>query len=268
MIKDLGCQLENKEPVGSFSPSVYDTAWLAMIVKTDNGNPSMRFPVCWLYLLSTQDDNGGWPEYASDTDGILNTMAATIALRKCEEMPEIRPTSCTNDLLQSRILAAEHYLRAKLNQWDVAACVHVGFEILVPALLGLLEHSFEKFEFPERQQLMDRNHSKLQKFCPETLYGKQKTTLLHSLEAFVGKIDFDKVAQHLDEHGSMMASPAATAAYLIYCSEWDEAAEKYLENLITIGSGNGTGGVPSAFPSSIFETSWVSAHYIDHNIDN
>ena len=88
------------------------------------------------------------------------------------------------------------------------------------------------------------------------LYKQKQYTVLHSLEALVGKIDFDKIAHH-KVSSSMMASPSATAAYLMYSTKWDEESERYLESVILNGSGRGSGGVPSAFPTPIFELSWV-----------
>lgn len=69
-------------------------------------------------------------------------------------------------------------------------------------------------------------------------------------------IDFDKVAHH-KVHGSMMASPSSTAAYLLNVSNWDDEAEAYLRQVIKSGAGRGSGGVPSAYPSMHFEYSWV-----------
>lgn len=257
VIQQLAYQVEHREIISSFSSSVYDTAWLAMICK-GNHDSAWLFPECFKYLLETQNHDGGWPAYASEMDGILNTMAATIALKKHGRRPELDCAPLPTDVTPP-VLKAEKYLRATLQTWDVSSTIHVGFEILVPTLLELLEKDGEKFEFPGRQTLMTLNRFKLSRYRPETLYGERKTTLIHSLEAFVGKIDFDKVAHHLDERGSMMASPSATAAYLIHCSQWDKTAEKYLLNVVALGSGKGNGGVPSAFPSSIFETTWVGA---------
>lgn len=105
--------------------------------------------------------------------------------------------------------------------------------------------------------LLKIKNKKMANFQTEMLYSKKNitTALVHSLEAFAGKIDFDKVA-HRKVHGSMMGSPASTAAYLIYSSSWDDEAEGYLRNMITAGPGKGNGSVPSAFPSSLFEISW------------
>lgn len=263
VIKQLAYQLEHGEAIGSFSPSVYDTAWLAMIYKGKSDSACL-FPECLKYLLETQHQDGGWPAYASEMDGILNTMAATVALKEHKKRSELSCGTLPIDIT-SRILRAEKCLKEKLQNWDVSSTIHVGFEILVPSLLELLERDGGKIEFPRRQMLMALNQCKLSRYNPEILYGERKTTLIHSLEAFVGKIDFDKVAHHLDERGSMMASPSATAAYLMNCSKWDESAEKYLINTVLFGSGNGNGGVPSAFPSAIFETAWVGPSNLDQD---
>ena len=255
VIKQLAYQVEHNASISSFSSSIYDTAWLAMVCKSTS-DATWLFPQCFDYLLETQTQGGGWPAYASEMDWILNTMAATIALQMHGRRLDLNDAPLRNNIT-SRVLKAEKYLREKLQGWDVSSTIHVGFEILVPTLLELLEKDSEKFEFPGRQTLMNLNQSKLSRYRPEVLYGDRKTTLLHSLEAFVGKIDFDRVAHHLDQRGSMMASPSATAAYLIYCSKWDESAESYLRNVVALGSGKGSGGVPSAFPTSIFEISWV-----------
>lgn len=55
----------------------------------------------------------------------------------------------------------------------------------------------------------------------------------------------------------MMCSSASTAAYLIYTSICDNAAELYLRNVFQYGQGRGLGGFPSAFPTSNFEMTWV-----------
>jgi hypothetical protein len=89
------------------------------------------------------------------------------------------------------------------------------------------------------------------------LESDHPTTLLHSLEGFIGKIDFDKIS-HRKVEGSMLASPSSTAAYLMYSTEWDHEAAAYLRKVFENGSGKGCGGFPSAFPSEIFEISWVS----------
>ena len=54
----------------------------------------------------------------------------------------------------------------------------------------------------------------------------------------------------------MMAS-SSTAAYLMHGYPLDHEAEKYLRRAIILGQGRGSGGVPSAFPSTVFELTWT-----------
>ncbi|KAL9097265.1 MAG: hypothetical protein Q9165_000692 [Trypethelium subeluteriae] len=100
--------------------------------------------------------------------------------------------------------------------------------------------------------------AKLSKLPPEKLYQTAPSTLLHSLEAFFvdEDFDYDKI-KHQKKDGSMMGSPSATAAYLMRSSIWDDEAEAYLRLAVEAGSGRGNGGVPSAFPSTIFEFTWA-----------
>jgi hypothetical protein len=71
------------------------------------------------------------------------------------------------------------------------------------------------FSFPARDQLMYLYDSKTARFDPRMIYSGLKSSYVHSLEAFVGLIDF-AAAKGQIHNGSMMASPAASAAY--FCS--------------------------------------------------
>ncbi|KAK4203387.1 hypothetical protein QBC40DRAFT_304347 [Triangularia verruculosa] len=258
LINNLAARLEKGQPSGNFSPSIYDTAWLARI-RTRDTPSHWLFPECFTYLIRTQEPDGGWPVHGSEIDGVLNTLAALVALK--EHQATHLDAQIINgfhpDSLEERIVMAEATLGTRLKQWDVEATVHVGFEVVVPALLKSLEADGTTFNFPGRHKLMLLNQQKLSKLRPEIVYGPQMTTLVHSLEALVGRIDFDRVSHHLDQHGSMLASPASTAAYLMHSSKWDDRAEAYLTTVVASGSGAGSGGVPGAFPSATFELSWI-----------
>lgn len=171
------------------------------------------------------------------------------------------------DDLGLRIHKAFSFLQSSLQAWDVKSSLHVGFEILIPAHLAMLEGFGLNFSFPCRTALMALNKKKLAKFDPQLLYGRQKTTLLHSLEAFVGKVDFNRVRHHA-VGGSMMASPSSTAAYLMHSSPWDDAAEAYIRNCISHGSGQGSGGVPSAYPTTIFEITWIFSTLLESGVSS
>lgn len=240
----------------SHSLSIYDTAWVSMIAKTVNEEPRWVFPESFQYLLEQQESDGGWNGQKNSEDGILNTLAALLAMKRHEKSTNIT-TPVADPSLHSRITKAVTYLQRKLQQWDEGASIPIGFEILVPALLSMLEQEQLVFHFPQKQVLMKLNAKKTKHFDPSMLYGNQKTTLLHSLEAFIGKIDFDRV-QHQKTNGGMMFSPSSTAAYLMNCSTWDVEAEMYIRSAIQDGSGHGNGGVAGAYPTNFFEVTWVS----------
>jgi hypothetical protein len=242
------------------SCQVYDTAWVAMVAMTINGEKQWLFPECFHYLLKTQSDDGCWgihPE--TQTAGILDTAAALLALlRHAAEPLQIQDVS--PDELRRCIASASGSLRMQLAAWnDVSATNHIGVEMIVPSLLEYLEKEDRtlSFEYASKDVLASINAAKLSRFKPESLYSKVPSSAVHSLEAFVGKIDFDKVTHHLFQ-GSMMASPSSTAAYLINVSHWDEEAEAYLRHIVKIGAGHGDGGIPGTFPTTYFEYSWVS----------
>ena len=239
----------------SHTIAIYDTAWVSLVSKQIDQERRWLFPESFHLLLGKQQPDGGWESHGGSDDGLINTLAALLALKK--HSLSLQSHKMIPDLdLQARIAKAISYLHDRLPRWNIDASMHVGVEFLVPALLSMLEEEQIVLDFPQKPFLMRLSEKKLSKFNPEMLYGSQKTTLLHSLEAFIGKINFDRVEHH-KLFGSMMGSPSSTAAYLMNRSDWDSEAEMYLRDVIANSGGRGTGGVPSVYPSNIFEITWV-----------
>ena len=256
-VRNVGRSHSKKVRSEFFSLSIYDTSWVSMVAKSEGNQRHWLFPESFVTLLACQSEQGGWEQGVSDIDGILNTMAALLAMLWHQKSPlDDNHFESTPDQLSRQISGAIGWLEKKLKSWDVEASDQVGFEILVPSLLRLLEQECIQFQFPASRRLEQLNASKLSKFKAHMLYSDKRSTLVHSLEAFVGTIEFDKVGHHLSD-GSMMASPSSTAAYLIHSTKWDDAAEQYLRRVLSDSVGGDQGGFPSAFPSTIFETSWV-----------
>lgn len=252
MVKRLADGCGDTGGFGSFTPAIYDTAWLSMVTKSVNGEQKLLFPECLSYILREQLEDGGWSSYSSPVNGILNSLASLLSLLKhsnANHRFDIEPTS-----LKVRIDKAKTALSVALGNWDVKSTVHVGFEILVPSFLEQLEDYGVFFEFPGKGDLAILNEENLARFPKMLIYANMQTTLLHSLEAFIGKIDFDRVGHQL-RNGSMFGSPASTAAYLMHSSTWDNEAEAYLRTVYNRAASSG--GIPSAFPSTVFESSWV-----------
>ncbi|KAL4876598.1 hypothetical protein BJY04DRAFT_222930 [Aspergillus karnatakaensis] len=246
--------------LGTMTCSIYDTAWVSMISKTNENGTIWLFPQSFTYLLDKQQHDGGW--HPSDTrvacpvDGILNTAAALLSLCRHREIPHQLDFDAADT--ESRISRGLLSLSNMLNKWKIEDTWNVGFEILVPALLDYLGEYGMEFDFPCRSALYRIRDTKL---CMLNLRhleedGAAPHSILHSLEALRGHLDFDGVAQH-KVCGSIMASPSATAAYLIYATVWDLDSEAYLRHVLAYGIGCGSGGVPSAFPATIFESTWV-----------
>ena len=263
---------------GAMTCCVYDTAWVANVTKTTAGLPQYLFPSAFQFVLNAQLPDGSWnahyyPDHATESvpatpnapanlsDSILSTMAALYTLNIHVVSPlQIRPARIPAPSLRIRIARAAASLEKMLRVWRVDICNAVGFEILTPALLDLLtEHGYD-FDFPDRAALLMIHADKMDRVQPAMLYQMAPVALLHSLEAFhewtSEELDVSKLKHHM-VRGSMMASPAATASYLMKSQTWDDEAEAYLRLAIECGDGKGSGGVPSAWPSTYFEILWV-----------
>lgn len=234
---------------GSMSTSIYDTAWLAMIQK--QGSNTWLFPECFDHILFHQTPEGAWPCYSSIVDEILNTAAALLALRLHMKASPMNPE------WELRSLNAENALKRAFDRWDISKTDQVGFEILISKHISLLSEEGVDLEFKQASHLYELGNAKLERLGPSSLY-KIPSTLYHSLEGLIGRIDFDEVKAHREANGSMLGSPSSTAAYLMHASAWDDAAESYLRKALEQSSGRGRGGVPCAWPTTIFETAWVS----------
>jgi len=219
-----------------------------MIAKPVNGKCEWLFPSCFQYIRDHQRENGGW-EGGDLTDVILNTLASLLSLIQHEK------NDGENGLAYS-IVKAITFLGERFFEWNVAEADRVGTEIIVPSMLQLLEKEGVKFNFPKLDMLLQLKETKMSKFNLDILY-KYPTTMLFSLEAFIGFIEFDKVKHHLSG-GSMVCSPSATAAYLMNVSEWDERAENYLIDAVNNGPINEEGMVANVYPISTFEFGWVA----------
>ncbi|KAF4466431.1 ent-kaur-16-ene synthase [Fusarium albosuccineum] len=243
------------------SCQVYDTAWVAMIPKTTDNVKHWLFPECFYYLLKTQSDDGSWGVLpTTQTAGILDTASALLALLSHARDP-LQIVDVSPDEINQRIERGFVSLHNQLSQWDdVETTNHIGVELIVPALLNYLqqERGSLSFDFPCKVALESMHKDKMSHFNLEVLYSKKPSSALHSLESFLGQLDFDRVSHHL-YHGSMLASPSSTAAYLIGASKWDDEAESYLRHIVKAGAGHGDGGIPGTYPTTHFECSWTLA---------
>ncbi|KAF2661052.1 Ent-kaurene synthase [Lophiostoma macrostomum CBS 122681] len=262
LLSYLATGLKNESFFGCMSTSIYDTAWVSMVSKPSHGVRVWLFPKSFSYLLEHQSADGGWGG-SSDLDRSLNTMAALLSLLKHNQQTQNLGCDEFPDRFQVQISRAIVWLDTHLRNLCIRRCAdNVAFEVLLTSHLGFLASYGVKFHLPNLDDVLKLSAEKLNKLHVETIYLGQKDTILHSLEALVGIVDFDKLPTSLNR-GSMMASPSSTAAYLINASNWDIEAEKYLLSVFEYGQGGSNGAFPSAYPTEIFETTWVFATLLE-----
>ncbi|KAG5767925.1 hypothetical protein H9Q72_004352 [Fusarium xylarioides] len=146
----------------STSCQVYDTAWVAMIPKITDNVKHWLFPECFHYLLKTQAADGSWGCLPStQTAGILDTASAVLALLSHAREP-LQILDVSPDEIGLRIEKGVSSLRRQLDVWnDVEETNHIGVELIVPALISMLEKelSVAPFEFPCRD-ILAKMHEK------------------------------------------------------------------------------------------------------------
>lgn len=239
--------------VCSMSGSTYDTAWVSMVSKSVEGKPTWLFPSSFQYICDAQNESGGW-EGGDVIDEIVNTLACLLSLKRHNSVES------GVSKLADKIDKATQFLTVKLPRWDISTTERVAFEIIIPSMLDQLALEGIHFRFPDADKLRHLNEVKMSKIDLSFLY-QFPSTILHSLESFIGKIDFEKMSHHLND-GSMMASPSSTAAYLMCSSKWDDNAERYLCDAVENGRRIQEGVVTNVFPIRTFEFSWVHRNHI------
>lgn len=132
-------------------------------------------------------------------------MSALLALLQHREAGVIVIGTRLLQDIDSQINNASSWVGKKLKRWTVDATDHVCFEMLVPLHLRLLHVFGFEFQFQGYPLLMELHAKKTAKFNTNMAY-KAKGTFFHSLEAFIGVIDFDKMKAQL-KNGSCMSSP-------------------------------------------------------------
>ena len=248
--------------LSSMTSSLYDTSWIACVSKEVRGQRQWLFPQSFALILKTQSTDGGWsasnkPDMGDD---ILTTLAALHSLILHDERPlQIRNNRNDGFSLRGRISLAAERAQQLLQSWRLDDVLGVGFEILLPAILDVLAKRGFHFDFPGRADLYQVRDRKLLKLNLAKLYDGEYSTVLHSLEAFYGttEFDFSSVCKHITQ-GSLMASPAATSAFLMRCKDWNDEAEAYLRLVLSNSAEGLQGAAPCAYPSTNFETLWVS----------
>lgn len=259
----IGQLINDHDPnygVGSLTCSVYDTAWVAMVVKNVDGQRQWLFPSSFQYLMDRQQHDGGWQTGSSDADGILHTLAALLAYCRHTRYP--LQLTLPEDMRYKKDRAI-YFLETQFSKCDVDSIITATLQPFFSRLLQMLEQEGINFSFPRKDSLVHERGRKTPNQSLAKLYGNASTLATHNLESQIGQVDFDRVGHH-KICGSMTASPAATAAYLMNCTSWDDEAEAYLHHIVSVGHSKSVGGVPSRFPTTVFEVTHVISTLLEN----
>lgn len=167
------------------SCSVYHTEWESLAYKLSmvgsNG-----------FDLSASATVGSWGfNVASQIDGIVNTAARLLSFIRHSESPNC--LAIPSDINQ-RIERGVVSLSSQLATWNVSSTSHVGFEIVIPALIGYLqqEDAALSFAFDSMETLTRIRATKLLHLNPRLLYepatdegGRRKSSVATAVPLLV-----------------------------------------------------------------------------------
>ncbi|KAI3333164.1 hypothetical protein F4824DRAFT_473410 [Ustulina deusta] len=237
-----------------FRTTIYDTAWLSMVKAPPEGNgESWLFPQCFNYIIKHQCSDGSWSAASSTVNNILDTAASLLAVRKhLKENPN-------DQQLVGQAVKAEDALHQLVTGWEAHGHEHVVHELLIMKHIILLEEggvASSIFDVPYFKGLRSLNLATVSQLLSSTVYDHPPEWLIF-LEAFIGDVDFNYVKRWRWPNGSIVGSPAATAAYLMYTLTWDYKAEEYLRAVTKPSCGHLSEGLMYACPALLFEANWI-----------
>ncbi|PWY71149.1 hypothetical protein BO83DRAFT_427767 [Aspergillus eucalypticola CBS 122712] len=255
LLQYLGQDHHPDHGFGAVSASIYDTAWVSMVKKPVIGREmAWAFIECFKFLSEAHCEDGGWDANAVLFDCIACTLAGLLALKK--HLTEEKDHT-SRQALDEKISRATHFLRQALPKLPAAVAYElpIGAELWLPKMLELIEE--KRIHLDNAAVLawiLLAQDRRISRFPIESLHEKGFTSVAHSLEGLIGYADFNRVSM-LKTCGSMMGSPFATAAYLIYSEKWDADAEAYIRRALNSPCAGQNGGVPSTYQTTVFESS-------------
>ncbi|KAL4862195.1 hypothetical protein BDV12DRAFT_207367 [Aspergillus spectabilis] len=266
LVHNIATEITAKHGLSSMTVSIYDTAWLSMVQKVSVNGKQWLFPESFTFLLKHQGPEGGWDPLMQSTradrypdplwipDCIVHSLAALLALCRHFKFASNAGEMRSQCDIHSRIFRAKRFLDIKLAVLNIDNITHFGFELLVPVLFRLLAEEGFQFDFPAKEELLSK-YEKASSVDMTWLYNDGPCKIpLFCLEAFLGKIDFSRLAHLVTSTAGVSASPASTASYLIHSNIWSDQGESYLQHVV---GKRGDGAVGGVFPLEIFEPCWV-----------
>jgi halimadienyl-diphosphate synthase len=232
---------------GCIGASPYDTAWVARI-RDPQSPDTLLFPKCMEWLLQHQHADGSWGEFAPYT--LLPTMAAMLALAHAPQ-----PT----DQQQSALQRAREYIVSQQSSWSLTQIDTPFWEFLIPTLHHDLAEAGIDLPIPGLDEFVSQMNAKLQRVPWQTI-GSGHSILTHCMEACPSSVPMEQILLGQSPNGGFGNSVASTAAVVLRGQ--NQAALRLLKYVVE----KSDGGVPTSFPSDVFETAWILDFFIRSNI--
>lgn len=238
-------QLLQEIGVGKMTSLAYDTAWIARLGEIDWNLSSQALE----WLCANQLPDGSWgaekPFYYHDR--VISTLAAMISLtyrgRRSQDKAQIERGLRALENITS---GATQGLLSDPNG------ATVGFEMIVPTLvaeaekIGLIKQRSERI----LGRLAKQRKTKLNLIKDKKINRYITASFSSEMAGLDGKSMLD--IENLQEaNGSVGHSPSATAYYILYLNQDNDAALDYLRK-VALGD-----GAPDLIPFDVFETTWV-----------
>ncbi|KAF7005790.1 hypothetical protein CFC21_020890 [Triticum aestivum] len=223
-----------------FSPSAYDTAWVAMVPLPDTNRQAPCFPQCVEWILQNQHCSGSWGinqfGLLANKDILLSTLACIIALKKW---------NVGSDHISRGLEFIGRNISTVMDKQIVSP---IGFNLIFP---GMFNHAIRMgLEFPVRETdisgILHLREMELRRLAGEESNGKETYLAFVAEEGLVSLLDRNEVMNFQRKNGSLFNYPAATAAVLVH--RYDDKALQYLNSIVSIfGS-----AVPTVYPQNIY----------------
>ncbi|XP_020188280.1 9-beta-pimara-7,15-diene synthase, chloroplastic [Aegilops tauschii subsp. strangulata] len=223
-----------------FSPSAYDTAWVAMVPLPDTDRQAPCFPQCVEWILQNQHCSGSWGinqfGLLANKDILLSTLACIIALKKW---------NVGSDHISRGLEFIGRNISTVMDKQIVSP---IGFNLIFP---GMFNHAIRMgLECPVRETdisgILHLCEMELRRLAGEESNGKEAYLAFVAEEGLVSLLDRNEVMNFQRKNGSLFNSPAATAAVLVH--RYDDKALQYLNSIVSIFGRT----VPTVYPQNIY----------------
>lgn len=244
------------EQSGLVTPDAYNTGWLARVPKlTDPTSP--EWPQAINYLRNHQLDDGGWGDariyYAHER--AISTMSALLALLEWDPNPS-----------QPAVVRGISALHKYAKEMTHERYEPIGFELLLPRLASDLEHYGLNLPFEQWSSVNQATAIKLELIGQLEPDWQNPRSWWFNMEILPEYQLVNLDERVLTVHGSIVTSPAATAAYLRALRKNGKdsiPATNFLEQVVC----RSNGGAGVCCPIEGFELIWTLDSYMRAGLD-